>query len=142
MDIPIVKLVSHAKLPAYAHKNDAGMDLFAAQEVCLQPQERIVVSTGIAMQIPAGFVGLVWDKSGRALRDGLKTMAGVIDSSYRGEIQVVLLNISSRSITIMVHEKIAQLLIQPVVSATLKEVTKFDDSTARGANGFGSTGLN
>ena len=96
--------------------------------------------TGIAMAIPDGFVGLVWDKSGLAVKQGLHRLAGVIDSGYRGEIQVALINLGNEQIQIAKGQKIAQLLFQKVEHAQLEEVKDLD-ATARGASGFGSTGL-
>lgn len=141
MMIRIKKIHSDATLPVYAHAGDAGMDLFAAEDCALQAGERAAVGTGIAMQIPEEFVGLIWDKSGRALNEGLKTLAGVVDAGYRGEVKVGLVNLGRESIHIKKHQKIAQMLIQPVISPTLTEVEELEQDTSRGANGFGSTGL-
>lgn len=140
MNISIKRLSKNATLPNYAHPGDAGMDVYAAREVKIQPGLREVIPTGIAMEIPEGYVGLVWDKSGRAVKDGLKVMAGVIDAGYRGEVGIVLLNVSEDDITIAAGEKIAQILIQPVISPTLVEVEELSDAQ-RGENGFGSTGI-
>lgn len=140
MEINIKKLTPHATLPHYAHPGDAGMDVFSAEDILLAPGARKDVSTGIAMQIPEGAVGLVWDKSGRALKEGLKTMAGVIDAGYRGEVRIVLVNLSTESVSVTVGQKIAQILIQSVISPTLSEVRELDDSS-RGHGGFGSTGI-
>ncbi len=140
MIVHIQKLDEEAKIPEYAHPRDAGMDVFSVQEVELEPGERRAVKTGIAMMIPEGHVGLVWDKSGRALKEGLSTMAGVIDAGYRGEVQIVLLNAGDEPITVDRHQKIAQILVQPVMSPEIKAVQSLDDTT-RGESGFGSTGL-
>lgn len=140
MIVPIKKLNEEAKLPEYAHAGDAGMDVFGLEEVTLQPGERAVVPTGIAMAVPEGHVALVWDKSGRALKQGITTMAGVIDSGYRGDVGVMILNTSNETVVIGKHEKVAQILIQPVVSPQLQEVDDLDD-TSRGEGGFGSTGI-
>lgn len=140
MDVKVKKLHADAKLPVYVHEGDAGMDLFAAKTVIINPGERTIVPAGFSIAIPTGYVGLVWDKSGRATKDGLTTMAGVIDSGYRGEMAVVLLNTTEKSVTVHSGEKIAQMLIQPVAQPKLVETNKLDDTT-RGADGFGSTGL-
>ena len=92
------------------------------------------------MAIPSGYVGLIWDKSGIAANHGLKTMAGVIDSGYRGEIKILIHNLSSRPYTVQSGTKIAQMLIQPVVQNEIIEVKELDD-TSRGVGGFGSTGI-
>lgn len=140
MKIQVQRLHPNVPLLAYAHPGDAGMDLFSAAGVVVQPGGRASVPTGIAVAIPDGYVGLVWDKSGRALKDGLKTMAGVVDAGYRGEVCVVVVNLSDTPVTIERHHKVAQLLIQPVASPTI-EVVESLSRTSRGENGFGSTGL-
>lgn len=140
MNVRIKKLHEEAKAPEYAHQGDAGMDVFALEQVSLQPGERAVVPTGVAMAVPEGHVALVWDKSGRAVKEGLTTMAGVIDAGYRGEVGIVVLNASTEVIVVEKHQKVAQILIQPVVSPTLEVVEDLDD-TNRGDGGFGSTGL-
>lgn len=140
MTLAIKKLHPDAIVPSYAHPGDAGMDLFSVIEATLQPGERQAIPTGIAMHLAEGTVGLVWDKSGRALKEGLKTMAGVIDAGYRGEVQIVIVNLGQEPLIIEKHQKIAQLLIQPVLSPTIQEVESLEDSS-RGEGGFGSTGL-
>ena len=92
------------------------------------------------MELPEGFVALVWDKSGLALKNGIKTMAGVIDSGYRGEIGIVLANLSGRDYKIEKGQKIAQMLVQKAERAEIEEVKNLNE-TPRGAGGFGSTGL-
>lgn len=140
MKIQVKKLREDAVVPVYAHSGDAGMDLYSVEQVTLAPGGRAGVATGVAMSIPEGNVGLVWEKSGRAAAEGLSTMAGVIDAGYRGEIVVVLRNSGDEPIVIEPHQKIAQLLIQPVVRGEITEVQELDD-TPRGDGGFGSTGL-
>ncbi|MFC1598002.1 dUTP diphosphatase [Patescibacteria group bacterium] len=140
MNLNIKKLDPEAKLPEYAHAGDAGMDVFSLENIELEPGQRQAVCTGVAMHVPEGHVALVWDKSGRSVKEGLTTMAGVIDSSYRGEVQIVLINLGDKPVRIEKHQKIAQILIQPVLSPTLNKVDELDDTT-RGAGGFGSTGL-
>lgn len=140
MEVSIKRLSSTATPPTYAHATDAGMDLYANELIQLEPQQRALVSTGIALAIPDGHVGLVWDKSGIATKTGVTTLAGVIDSGYRGEVQIALLNTGAEPYAIHVGQKIAQLLIQPVVQARLIETTTLPEAD-RGANGFGSTGV-
>ncbi len=139
MELKIRKIQDEARLPAYQHPADAGMDLYSVEETDLQPGRIKAVATGIQMAIPPGYVGLVWDKSGLSL-SGLHCLAGVVDAGYRGEIRVVLTNLSSETIHVDKGKKIAQMLIQPVCCPTITEVTTLD-STARGEGGFGSTGL-
>lgn len=134
-----MKLNDDAKLFRYAHDGDAGMDVFSLENVTIKPNERRVISTGVAMAVEPGFVALVWDKSGLAVKHGIKTMAGVIDSGYRGEVKIVLFNTSKEDHVIEMGEKIAQILIQKIESAVLEEVKSLDD-TSRGEGGFGSTG--
>lgn len=141
MPILIKKLSPTATIPKYVHPHDAGMDLYSNETITLQPQERKLISTGVAMAIPSGYVGLIWDKSGIATNHGLKTMAGVIDSGYRGEIKILIHNFSNQPYTVQAGTKIAQMLIQPVVQKEIIEVQELDD-TSRGKEGFGSTGMN
>jgi dUTP pyrophosphatase len=140
MKLKIKKLDKNARLPKYAHTNDAGMDLFSIESKTLESGERFVCRTGIAMAIPTGYVGLIWDKSGVAAKGGIKTMGGVVDSSYRGEVGVVLKNLSKEKYEIKKGEKIAQMLIQKIENPEIEEVDDLE-STERGNGGFGSTGL-
>lgn len=133
--------VDGAELPKYAHKNDAGLDLCSTETVLIFPQERKFVSTGIAVDIPAGHVGLVHPRSGMALNHGITVLnaPGTIDSGYHGEIKVILYNTSSDTYRIDPGDKIAQLVIQEYVKVWIDEVSVLSDSE-RGTNGFGSTG--
>jgi len=138
--IKVKKLDSNAVLPQYAHPGDAGMDFYANEEIVVKGGERSLVHTGISVAIPEGYVGLFWEKSGLAMNHGIRTMAGVIDAGYRGEIKILLRNTSSDDFKVEKGMKIAQLLIQPVESKRVVEVEELDE-TARGEGGFGSTGL-
>lgn len=140
MQLPVKLLSSTAKLPTYAHATDAGMDLYAAESSVIQPGARAIIKTGIALAIPAGYVGLVWDKSGIATTTGVTTLAGVIDAGYRGEILIALFNTADTSYAVQAGQKIAQLLIQPVQQVVIQAVEQLT-TAARGDNGFGSTGL-
>lgn len=139
MKLEVKKLNSEAKLPTRAHSDDAGLDLYSVEERILASGERHAVKTGIAVAIPMGYVGLIWDKSGLAVKAGLKTMGGVIDAAYRGEIMVIVANLSDAPYAIQKGSKIAQLLIQKVELPEVCEVSELDD-TIRGESGFGSTG--
>lgn len=139
MTIRAKKLHPEALLPRYAHPGDAGMDFFSCEEVLILPGERKLIPTGISLALPSGYVGLIWDKSGIALNHGIKTMAGVIDSGYRGEIKILVHNLSEKPVTLEKGAKIAQMLIQPVERREILEVEELDE-TSRGAGGFGSTG--
>ena len=129
-------------LPAYARRGDAGLDLVAAQRAVLKPGERVAVPTGLAVEIPDGYAGFVHARSGRALREGLALVnaPGLIDSGYRGEIKVILVNLDPyEPVHVERGDKIAQLVVQPVVEAELVEVDDLE-SSERGSGGFGSTG--
>lgn len=139
MNVKIRKINKDAKIPQYAHKGDAGLDLFSVADISMRPMHRTAVPTGIEIEIPKGYVGLVWDKSGLALKEGVKTMAGVIDSSYRGELKVVMVNLSSKILKISKGMKIGQLLIQPITIVKIIEAKALKE-TKRGKRGFGSTG--
>lgn len=144
MKICVTKLHPEAKVPSYAHSTDAGMDLYYhGEDVVLAAGARGVFATGIAMAIPRQFVGLIWDKSGVATKEGLKVLGGVVDAGYRGEVMVALLNTSNEPVTLTHGRKLAQMLIQPVVTAHIElvdgELPAAEDD--RGKGGFGSTGL-
>ncbi|OGI22428.1 MAG: deoxyuridine 5'-triphosphate nucleotidohydrolase [Candidatus Moranbacteria bacterium RIFCSPHIGHO2_01_FULL_55_24] len=139
MELQVKKLDPEAKLPTRAHADDAGLDLYALEESILEPGARLAVRTGIALAIPKGFTGLVWDKSGLAAKAGIKTMGGVVDAGYRGEVQVIVVNIGPLPYTVEKGAKIAQLLVQKVELPEICEVSELDD-TLRGEGGFGSTG--
>jgi len=139
MQLPIKKLHADAKLPTYAHAEDAGMDIYALEEVVLEAGKRALIKTGIAMAIPVGYVGLLWDKSGLANKQGLIIVGGVIDAGYRGEILVGLFNTGDENHTFKAGDKVTQMLIQPVTQVILTEVAEHDD-TLRGDGRFGSTG--
>ena len=128
-------------LPAYARAGDAGLDLVAAAAVTLSPGGREMVPTGLRVAIPEGYAGLVLPRSGLALRAGVTVLnaPGLIDSGYRGEIGVLLINHGAVPVGIARGERIAQLVIQPVARATLVEVRELEASQ-RGGGGFGSTG--
>jgi dUTP pyrophosphatase len=131
-------------LPAYETVGAAGLDLRAAisGSLSLVPGERALVPTGLAMQLPAGFEGQVRPRSGLALRHGVTVLnaPGTVDSDYRGEVSVVLINHGSETFTVTRGDRIAQLVIAPVSHARLAEVAALDE-TARGAGGYGSTGI-
>lgn len=137
--ITVQRLTPTAKLPTRGHDNDAGLDLYADESLTLPPGATALIRTGLKMAIPDGYVGLVWDKSGLA-KAGLHTMAGVIDSGYRGEIILNIVNHASTYYTVELGQKIAQILIQPVSLCSVAEAI-INDETSRGENKHGSTGL-
>ena len=128
-----------AHLPEYASTGAAGADLRASDAALIPPGGRAAVSTGLRVQIPRGHVGLVWPRSGLAVRHGIDTLAGVIDSDYRGKVRVVLVNHGPEAFTIAPGDRIAQLLLQRVERADFATSTELKD-TERGEGGFGSTG--
>jgi len=137
--IRVERLTAEAKLPTRAHSNDAGLDLYSNDYYSIAPYGQASVSTGIKMAIPDGYVGLIWDKSSLASQ-GFKTMGGVIDSGYRGEVKVVFKNLSEDIYNIVPGQKVAQMLIQKIETPEIEEGV-FEDSTERQDGGFGSTGL-
>ncbi len=139
MELKIQKINSDAKLPFFAYNSDAGMDLFAYEECEIAPFERKAVGTGIKLAVPEGYAGFVWDKSGLALGGGITTLAGVLDSGYRGELKIVLLNIGKEPYRVNKHQKIAQLVIKKIERPDIVEDVL--DDTERGKKGFGSSGL-
>jgi dUTP pyrophosphatase len=141
VELRIRLLDKQLPLPAYAHDGDAGLDLVAAESLELSPGERAAVSTGIAVAIPDGWVGLVHPRSGLAIRSGLTVVnaPGTIDAGYRGEVKVLLVNLGRESVEISRGDRIAQLVLQRVGYAEVVEVDDLDETT-RGEGGFGSTG--
>jgi dUTP pyrophosphatase len=139
MHLNVKKLHPDAKIPTYAHTTDAGMDLCAVAETVIPARGRVLVSTGLAMAIPDGYVGLVWDKSGISYKAGLKVIGGVADAGYRGEIFVGIMNTTDDEYTFSAGDKVAQMLIQKVEHPMIREVDELDD-TPRGDGAFGSTG--
>ena len=141
IDLAVRRLREDAVLPQQAYEGDAGLDLVACERVELGPGERAVVATGIAVEIREGYAGFVQPRSGLAARHGITIVnsPGLVDSGYRGEIRVVLLNTDARaSFTVEPGARIAQLVIAPVASPRLVEVDELAASE-RGARGFGSS---
>jgi dUTP pyrophosphatase len=139
MQIKFLKLHESAQLPTYANPGDAGMDLRTIVSKVLKPGERFIFPTGLAVALPKGYVGLVWDRSGLAAKEGFTCLAGVIDAGYRGEIGIVALNTSKKAIAIEKGDRVAQLLVQPIIEAKIKEA-KTLTNTQRGKGGFGASG--
>ena len=138
----IKKLHPNAIIPTYAKPGDAGADLYAIEEKTLKPGERALVKTGIAIALPEGYVGLVHPRSGLALKNGISVVnsPGTIDSGYRGEIGVVLINHDlNESFSVKVGDRIAQLVIQKFETAIFKTVSQLPPSE-RASGGYGSTG--
>ena len=141
MKVNVKKLSEFAKLPAYGSEYAAGADLYAAEPVCIAPGETAFVHTGIAVELPAGTVGLVYARSGLACKQDLApaNKVGVIDCDYRGEVMVALHNHGHETRSVERGDRIAQLVIAPYYTAAFTEAEELSE-TVRGAGGFGSTG--
>lgn len=139
---PTVKfklLSKDAKLPQYAHDTDAGFDIYSVEDKTLVPGERCVFKTGLASEIPHGWYVQIFDRSGLALKSGIKTMAGVIDVGYRGEWGVIVVNLGNEPVKIEKGDRIAQGILLQVPQAEIVQVQELSE-TKRGEGGFGSTG--
>jgi dUTP pyrophosphatase len=139
MQIKIKKLHKDAKLPTHGHPGDAGMDFYTVDEVRFPPHKQGRVNTGVAIEIPEGYVGLVWDKSSISFNKGLKVMGGVIDAGYRGEVIMNLLNVTDLEVVLEKGQKVAQMIIQKFEHCDILEVDSLSD-TVRGEGKEGSTG--
>lgn len=143
MNINVKKLNDKAVLPTYGSEYAAGADLYACMDeaVTINPGETVMIHTGLAMEIPAGYAGLIYPRSGLASKRGLApaNKVGVVDPDYRGEFMVALHNHSLIAQTVEPNERIAQLVITPFITAKFSEATELSD-TVRGEGGFGSTG--
>ncbi|WP_039799152.1 dUTP diphosphatase [Nocardia araoensis] len=140
--IPLLRLDPGIPLPTRAHAGDAGVDLCTTQDVILEPGERVLVGTGVAVALPIGTVGLIHPRSGLAAKAGLSVVntPGTVDAGYRGEIKVCLINHDPRTpIELRRGDRIAQLLVQRVELVNFVEVDSLDETT-RGAGGYGSSG--
>ena len=134
-----VLLGAGGALPEYGSDGAAGADLRASEAVVIPPGGRAAVPTALRLEIPRGHAGLVWPRSGLAVRHGIDTLAGVIDSDYRGEVRVVLVNHGEEPFAIAAGDRVAQLLVQRVERATFRAADEVGD-TGRASGGFGSTG--
>ena len=141
--IPIKRLTNNAAIPAYAYEGDAGMDMRATESVTLQPFERAMVPTGVAIALPEGYAGFVLPRSGLASKHGISIVnaPGLIDSNYRGELKVVMVNTDPHdAFTIEAGDRVAQLVVMPVPAVTFVESDTLSE-TVRGEGGFGSSGV-
>jgi len=139
--VKIKKIKDNAIIPKYAHKGDAGVDLYPTEDYLLKPGERTLVSTGIKIAVPEGYEAQVRPKSGLALNHGISVCntPGTIDAGYRGEVGVIAINHSNEDFKIEKGKKIAQMIFNKVEGAEFEEVDDLDN-TSRGDGGFGSTG--
>lgn len=137
-----IKKIADTKTPAYAHKGDSGMDLYAAEECLLKPMERKLIATGIKIAIPYGYEAQIRPKSGLAAEHGIShaNCVGTIDASYRGEIKIPMINLSNTAYKIEKGKKIGQIVFAKVEQAIFEEVQDLGETT-RNEDGFGSTGM-
>jgi dUTP pyrophosphatase len=138
MILKVKRLENDAKLPERKREGDAGLDLYCIEDFEIEPNEIKIVRTGIAIEIPKGYFGLIKDRSGLAAK-GLHVLAGVVDENYRGEVKVVLINLGKEKLKFEKHSRIAQLLIIPYSKVDVKEEELSE--TERGKDGFGSSGI-
>lgn len=140
MDNINVKLLTpKARSPIRAHESDAGWDLHSCEDTTIRPGKQSLIATGVSLEIPEGMVGLIWPRSGIAVKNGIDVFAGVIDSGYRGEIKVCLHNAGPHEFKISQGDRIAQILFQRVAPVLLSEVGELQEAQ-RGESGFGSSG--
>ena len=142
MTLGIKRIHPDAVMPAYAHLSDAGMDVQSVEELVILPGKRALVHTGLVLQLPSAFEAQVRPRSGLAIKHGITVLnaPGTIDSGYRGEVCVILINLGDESFQVKKGDKIAQLVIASVIQPVLKEIDVVDE-TDRGNGGFGSTGI-
>ena len=139
LEIKIKKIVKNAVIPKYAHYGDAGFDLYSTGGYIVKPKETAIVKTGIQIEIPNGYFGSIRDRSGLAVKHSIHTLAGVVDSGYRGEVKVALINLGEIEFVIREKDRIAQMIIQPYEFCRIKESGNLSE-TSRGDGGFGSSG--
>ena len=142
MTLRFRKLRPDAVLPTYAHPSDAGMDIRSVEDLTIAPGKRALVHTGLVMLLPPTYEAQVRPRSGLALKNGVTVLntPGTIDSGYRGEVGVILINLGEADFTVKKGDKIAQIVIAPVTQPEIAETAEVDE-TDRGAGGFGSTGV-
>jgi dUTP pyrophosphatase len=140
--VKIKKLIPSATIPRYEHFGDSGADLVSVADYTLEPLQRVAVSTGIAAEVPVGWELQVRPRSGLALKYGITVLntPGTIDAGYRGEIKVILINLGQETFQIKTGQKIAQLVVAPVILGQFEEVENLNESS-RNQGGFGSTGV-
>jgi dUTP pyrophosphatase len=139
MQLKFKKLHPDAKIPKYAYAGDAGLDLYVAEGLVLKKGEKKSVPLGLAIEIPEGYVGILFDKSSLSHKHGLKSYGGIIDAGYRGEIHVGMMNLSDKDYEFEAGDKIIQILIMPVLQAEVVECDELSESD-RGEGAFGSSG--
>ena len=143
MRMLIKKINKDAITPSYAHDNDAGLDLYSAENYILTPGNIVLIHTGIIVSLPPNTEAQIRPRSGLALEYGITVLnsPGTIDEGYRGEIGVILINHGKQNFMVEIGTKIAQMVIKPVLHVDIEEVINLDNTTDRGENGFGSSGI-
>lgn len=138
----VKKLNEEAILPNYAHKGDAGLDIYSVEECEINPGDRALIKTGIAIELPENTEAQIRPRSGLALKNGITLLntPGTIDEGYRGEIGVIVINLGKEAFKVTKGMKIAQMVIKPILTVEIKEIKELSD-TDRGIGGFGSTGV-
>lgn len=136
----VKRLYEYSKLPTKAHAGDLGYDLYAAEYTTIYAGETVLIPTGIAIEFPEGYGGLIRDRSSVAIKRKLFNVAGVIDNGYTGEIKIALYNSTDEVQVVYSGDKIAQLILLPVINYRIREVDEIESSDGRGSDGFGSTG--
>ncbi len=139
IELKIQRTDKEVELPKYAHEGDAAFDLRSIEDTTIPPSEKHIIQTGIKMAIPQGYFGNIRDRSGLAAKQAAHVLAGVVDSGYRGDVGVVMINLGKEPIEIKKGDRVAQMLIQKIETPTIVEAENLDDTT-RGDGGFGSTG--
>ncbi|MFA6476500.1 MAG: dUTP diphosphatase [Candidatus Paceibacterota bacterium] len=135
----IKKVHPDAVIPSYAHGGDAGFDLRSTEDILLERGKPTAIPIGINIEIPEGHTALIWDRSGLAFNHGIKSLGGVIDTGFRGEVKVCLINLGQEDYEIKKGERVAQMIIQKYEKVDIEEAKELSDGE-RGSNGFGSTG--
>ena len=137
--LQIKQLSETATLPTRSHEHDSGLDLYASEDALVTYTHASVIPTGIAVNIPAGYEGQIRPRSGKSSKTNLRVILGTVDCGYNGEIGVIADTLNKSEYLVRKGEKIAQLVISPIVTPSLEIVDQFDTQSARGSNGFGST---
>jgi len=140
VNLNFMRTSKEVKIPEYALESDAGFDLISNENISFFPMEQKVVRTGIILEIPKGYVGIIRDRAGIVQKMNIHTLAGTFDSDFRGEISVMLVNMSEESVEIEKGMRIAQMILVPIVKAKFYEVKSLS-KTSRGEKSFGSTGM-
>ncbi len=140
MKFLVKKLHEDSQVPRQAHAGDGAFDIYSYEDKIVPAKGRTIIPTGISMALPHGFVCFIKDRSGLAAKEGITTMAGVIDAGYRGEYKVILYNTTGEDYHVKKGDRIAQAVLLPIPDAALEEVDELPETSTRGKKGFGSTG--